>query len=175
MSVEPAEAAERARQKWSAIAVATSILAISYWAMVFAFLTAEAAEGPAPGPAFAFGMVLAPFVFVTLAVKSRRPGMGGATVAAMLLAVVVAPFASMVARDAITGLVAGFGVGASVALRREEHQPVWARLLAVTGVSAVVFLLLRLVPVVALFVAPAIILPAIGLSDLYMDGKTTQG
>jgi len=168
------EAANRLRQKWSAIAVGTSILAISYWAIVFAFIASEAKDGPSPGPAFAFGLVLVPFVFVALAIISRRPALGAATTVAMLLAVATALLVSALVRDAVTGLVAGFGAAGVVALRRELHQGWKFRALAVIGVVTFVLVILRLIPIIGLIAAPLITLPSIGVADLYVDYRAEQ-
>ncbi len=146
----------------------------SYWAIVFAFVASEFEDGPPPGPALAFGLALMPFVFVALGAISRQPELGGATVAALLLAVAVALPVSALARDAVTGLVAGFGAGGVVALRREVHHSWQARSLAIVGVATFTLVALRLVPVLGVIAAPIITFPSIGAADLYVDSKSAQ-
>ena len=154
--------------------MATVILMASYWLMIFAFVAAGADNGPPPGPPFALGLALVPFVFVALAVISRQPALGGATVAAMLLAVAVALPVSGLAGDAVTGLVAGFGAGGVVALRREVQHSWRARSWAVVLVSTFILVVLRLIPLVGVILAPIITLPSVGAADIYIDYRAEQ-
>jgi len=142
--------------------------------MVFAFVAAGLEDGPPPGPAFAFGLALVPFVFVALSAISRQPALGGATVAAMLLAVAVALPVLALARDAVTGLVAGFGAGGAVALRREPKHRWQTRAWGVVGAATFTLVAVRLVPLLGLIAAPIITLPAIGAADLYSDYRAEQ-
>jgi len=164
----------RARQKWQAIAAGTVLVVLSYWAIVFAFVASEFESGPPPGPALAFGLALVPFVFLTVAVISRKPEFGGATVAAMLLAVAIALPVSAIARDAVTGLVAAFGAGGIVSLRREVDHSWQARTWGVVAATTFILVILRLVPIFGLIIAPIITLPSIGVADLIVEGRAVQ-
>ena len=167
----PANSQAVARYGWWAIAVGTIILNLSYWAMVFAFVASEADDGPNPGPPFAFGLMLIPFVFVALAAISRNPRFGGASVLAMLLSVGVGVPVLAVARDAVSGIIAGFGAGGVVALRREPVHRVQSRIWAVVLVSTATLAFVRLIPVMAIILAPIAILPAIGVADILQESS----
>ena len=174
MTTDDVKSQRLERHKWRAIAVGTTLMLVSYWAIVFAFVASEFENGPPPGPALAFGLALVPFVFLSVATISRQPEFGGATVAAMLLAVAIALPVSAIARDAVTGLVAGFGAGGVVALRREVDQSWQARSWAVVGVTTFTLVVLRLIPVLGLIAAPLITLPSIGAADLIVDHRNEQ-
>ncbi len=160
-----------ARYRWWAITIGTIILNLSYWAMVFAFVASEADDGPNPGPPFALGLVLIPFVFVALAAISRNPRFGGAIVLAMLLSVGVGVPVLALARDAVSGIIAGFGAGGVVALRREPIHRVQSRIWAVVLVSTATLAFVRLIPVMAIILAPIAILPAIGVADILEESS----
>lgn len=173
-----------ARQKWWAISVGTILLLTSYWLVVFAFVASESENAPPAAPALALGLALVPLVYVALAGISRQPALGGATVAAMLLFLVIGVPVAAVARDPVSGLVAGFGAGGVAALRREVHQSWQARSLAVAIAATFVLIAVRVVPILALLLAPIITLPSIGLADIYTertlekaqsDGEPTSG
>lgn len=172
MAPDLSDQARPGRQKWLAITVATVILLISYWSLVFGFVAAGTDDGPAPGPPIALGLALVPFVFVALALISRQPAFGGAIVAAMLLALAVGFTISGIARDAVTGLIAGFGAGGVVSLRREVTQTWQSRSWAVVGMATFTLLAIRVVPLIGLILPPIFVLPAIGAADLYIENKT---
>ena len=70
---------------------------------------------------------------------------------------------SALARDAVTGIVAGMGAGGIVALRADLDHTRKSRALAVLAVSAFVFVLLRVALVPSLLLAPALPFTAIGV------------
>lgn len=163
-----------ARQKWWAISAGTIILLVSYWLIVFAFVASETEDAPSGAPALAFGLALVPMVFVAVAAISRRPELGGSIVAAMLLFVAVGLPATALARDAVSGLVAGFGAGGVVSLRREAHQGWRNRAWGVVAAATFTLVAVRVVPALGLIAAPIITLPSIGVADIYSDRASEQ-
>ena len=155
------------QRKWLVITIATLMLVPAYWSVLAAFVSVatEDARGPSPGPAFALGLAIVPFVFIALAFLSGHPRASGAVVKAMLLAIAVGIPVSALAADAVTGLVAGVGAGGIVALRRDQGQTWKARAIGVTVAAAYTFLLLRMAGDIALLAAPIFPFTSIGVAD----------
>lgn len=158
-------------RKAAAVAIATVVVMISYSLMLFAFVSVSVDDGPSPGPPFALGLALVPFAFLALAFLSGNPRAPGATVVAMLLALAVALPVSALAQDAVTGLVAGFGAGGTVALRREVGHSLGARWVAVGLASFYIFLLLRTVTVVGLVAAPVLPFLSLAAADFLSERR----
>jgi hypothetical protein len=155
------------RRKWKTITLATLLLVPAYW-MLLAGLVAgrtDAKGGPDPAGAMALGLAVIPFVFLVLAVMSGRARWPGAVAKAMGLAVLVGLPTSALAGDAITGIVAGVGAGACVALRRDDVHSLRTRALAVAFAALYTLVLVRSVSALALLPAPILPLTAIGLAD----------
>jgi hypothetical protein len=159
-------------KRWRAILLATLLFLPGYWFLLNGQVAA--AVDPTRGSAamIAFGLALIPFVFVLLAFGSEHPRAPGAVVRAMGLALVVGITVSALARDAVTGLVAGVGAGGIAALRADLLHGWKPRALAVLVVSAFVFLLLRIAPAPALLLAPALPFTAIGVADHLSERRT---
>jgi hypothetical protein len=156
-----------ARRKWRAILLATLVLTPGYWSMLAGLVAVGSDDDGAPlaAPYIAFGLALLPFVFVVLAFLSEHPRAPGAVVKAMLLALVVGIPISAIAADAVTGLVAGIGAGGIAALRADIGDDTKRRVIAVVIVSAASFVLLRLIPEVALLLAPVLPFTSLGVAD----------
>lgn len=152
------------RKKWRAITLATLLFLPGYWFLVNGLVTSATGAGQG-GPLIAFGLASVPFVFLALAFLSGHPRAPGATVLAMTLALLAGIPASALARDAVTGIVAGMGAGGIVALRADLDHTWKSRALAVLAVSAFVFVLLRVALVPSLLLAPALPFTAIGVAD----------
>jgi hypothetical protein len=152
-------------KRWRAILLATLLFLPGYWFLLNGQVAA--AVDPTRGSAamIAFGLALIPFVFVLLAFGSEHPRAPGAVLRAMGLTLLVGIPVSALARDAVTGLVAGVGAGGIAALRADVLHGWKPRALAVLTVSAFVFLLLRIAPGPALLLAPALPFTAIGVAD----------
>src|SRR5688500_15575079 len=97
-------------KKWRAITLATLVLVPGFWSILTGLVLA-ASDDPNiainPGAAIAFGLAVIPFVFIVLAFLSEHPRAPGAVLRAMGLALLVGISVSAVARDAVTGIVAG--------------------------------------------------------------------
>jgi len=162
------------RRKWLAIGVATVLLVVSYAAILVSLVAAETDGGPDPGPAFAFGLGVTPFVFVTLAFLSRHRRAPGAVLKAMGLAVLVALPVSVVMQDAITGLVAGYGAGGVVALRAEAVHSWKARAVAVALTSLYVAILVRVIIEAGLIAGATLPLVSIGVADSFVEFRAAR-
>jgi hypothetical protein len=83
----------------------------------------------------------------------------------MGLSLLVGIPAAAIAPDAITGLVAGIGAGGIVALRTDAEGTWKARAIGVLSVSVYAFVMVRLVPDVALLLAPTLPFTCLGVAD----------
>jgi hypothetical protein len=163
------------RRKWTTIGVATLLMTVSYTAILVAFIALEVDDGPAPGPLLAFGLGLVPFVFLVLAFMSGHRRAPGAVLRAMGMSVIVAGPISALMADAVSGLVAGFGVGGAIALRRDEPQTFKARLIAVGSTTVYVAVLVNLTVEGGLFAGAVLPFVAIGIADWVMERRAETG
>jgi hypothetical protein len=156
--------------------VATLILVPAYWSVLIGLVSGASSDGraPAAAPFIAFGLALIPFVFIALAFLSEHPRAPGAVVRAMVVSVLVGIPVSVLAADAVTGLVAAIGAGGVVALRADVGETWRARALAVALASAYVFMSVRLAGDVVLIVAPALPFTAIGVADHLSDRRRAR-
>src|SRR5918992_3321190 len=155
------------RRKWRAITLATLLLVPGYLGIVAGLVavTSERPDAPPAGPPIAFGLGLLPFVFIALAFLSSHPRAPGAAARAMGLSLLVGIPVAAVVPDAVTGLVAGIGAGGAVALRPEPYGSWKARAIGVAAVSVYVALMVRLVPDVAVLLAPTLPFTCLGVAD----------
>jgi hypothetical protein len=159
------------RRKWLTITIATLVMTVSYTAILVAFIALEVDDGPAPGPLLAFGLGLVPFVFLVLAFVSGHRRAPGAVLRAMAMSVIVAGPLSALLADAVSGLVAGFGVGGAIALRRDEPQTFKARLIAVGITTVYVAGLVNLTVEGGLFAGAVLPFVGIGIADWVMEQR----
>ena len=160
------------QRKWRAITVATLLLVPAFWSLLAGLVAVASDEssraepgGPEPAAALAFGLAIVPFVFVALAFMSEHPRAPGAVLRAMGLALLVGIPVSAVVGDAVTGIVAGVGAGAIVALRMDGDHEWRTRAVAVAIAAGYTLVLVRLVGAVALLPAPIFPFTAIGVAD----------
>lgn len=155
------------RKRWRSIILATATFAPACWALIAGLVTLASDDGSTEAGAVAvvFGLAVVPFVFVVLAFASDAVGAAGAVVKALLASLPVGIVVSGVAADAVTGIVAGVGAGAVLALRADETTPYRARLVAVAIASGYAFVAVRSVPALLLPIAPVLPITAIGLAD----------
>ena len=164
-----------AKRKWAAISVATVIMAVSVWLMLYGAVEgAVAYETAAPGPPFALGLALVPFAFLALAFISGHPAAAGAVVVALLVAIPVALPLAALARDVVTGVAAGYGAGGVVALRREYFHSRQARIVAVVLTATYVFAVLRIDAAAGVTAACLLPFAALGIADLAMEWRWAQ-
>lgn len=162
------------RVKWRAITIATLAFLPAYWAVLIAMVASAGDRGPSPGPAFALGLSLIPFVFLALAFFSGHPSAPGAVLRAMGLAIIVGIPVSALAADALTGLVAGMGAGGISALRKDGPGRTRARAAAVAIAAAYTFILLRMVPEITILLAPTFPFTSLGIADHLADRRTKR-
>ncbi|GBD83928.1 hypothetical protein BMS3Abin02_00312 [bacterium BMS3Abin02] len=161
-----------ARRTWLALTFATVIAAGSSAAMLLAFLSGKVDGQTQSGGLLALGLAAVPFAFLVLAFGSKHPSPAAATVVAMLLSIVVAVPVLAVARDVVTGMVAGYGAGGVIALRFDpERHSRLGRWISVGVVTAYVFVLLRTVTEAGLLAGPLLPLFAVGVADLFTERK----
>jgi hypothetical protein len=158
------------QRKWAAITLATIVLVPACWSLVAALVAtapgrADGGGAPNAALALALGLALVPFVFVVLAFMTARLGAPGAVLKAMGLALLVGIPVSALAGDAVTGIVAGVGAGAIVALRAEAAHNWRARAVAVLAASLYTFALVHAAGAFALLAAPVLPLTGIGVAD----------
>jgi hypothetical protein len=153
---------------WRAILIATLLLAPAYWSLLIGVVSVASTKSggvAAPGLWIAFGLMLVPFVFVVLAFASGHPRAPGAVAKAMALALLIGLPVSALSTDAVTGFVAGVGVGGIVALASDVERPWRGRILAVVAVTLWAFVTVRVVPEAALLLAPALPFTSVGVAD----------
>jgi hypothetical protein len=172
--IAPAEVTPR--RTWLAITIATLLATVSYWAILFGFLVSVAGledqpEGFGAG-ALALGLALVPFVYVALAFLSGHKRAPTAAVLGMFLFLLVG--SPVFVFNRVMGLVAGFGAGAVLSLRREERHRIRTRVAAVALGLGVLGLLLVAVPQVGLAIAPAIPFTAVGLANRRDEKKAAE-
>jgi hypothetical protein len=156
------------RQKWRAIIIATLALVPVYWLLLAAMVSAaDDSEGGIANPAAAAtaALCLLPFVFILLAFLSEHPRAPGAAVRAMGMCLLVGVVVSVVAADAVTGIVAGVGAGGVHALRPEPGLSWRPRAMAVVIGSVYAFVLVRTAGAIALLPAPVFPFTGLGLAD----------
>jgi hypothetical protein len=155
------------RRKWRAIALATLLLVPAMWSILAGLVAAASDDAGAPDPMapIALGLAILPFVFVALAFLSEHPRAPGAVAKALWIAPLVGLFASVVAVDAVTGVVAGVAAGGAVALRSDPLHSVRARAWAVAIAATYTFVLARVAGPVVLLGAPVFPFTALGVAD----------
>jgi len=162
------------RRKWVAITLATLLMSVSYTAMLVALIATEVEDGPAAGPLFVFGLGLVPFVFLVLAFVSINPRAAGAVLKAMGLSVLVAGPLSALMGDAVSGLVAGFGVGGAITLRREDVHSLRSRLIAVAITVIYVAVLVNVSAEGGLFAGAVLPFVSLGIADWVMEKRESD-
>lgn len=156
------------RVKWKAITLATLLLVPAFWGLLaglVAIAGGDTEDAPSPGAAIALGLAVIPFVYVVLAFLSEQRSAPTAVLKAMGLTLVVGVPVSVLAADAVTGLIAGIGSGGIVALRADRDHSRRARVVAVVAASLYTFALIRVAGPIALLPAPVLPFTAIGVAD----------
>lgn len=164
------------KRKWRAITLSTLLLVPAYWGIVAGVVAvaSDSPDAPPAGPSIAFGLALLPFVFISLAFLSAHPRAPSASVKAMGLSLLVGIPAAAIAPDAVTGLVAGIGAGGIAALRADVDGAWKARAIGVLTVSVYAFVMLRLVPDVALLLAPTLPFTCLGVADHLAERRSEK-
>ncbi len=150
-----------------AIGISTVILFLSYTMFIFGFAAASEDDTAFAGGLIGIATGLVPAVFGVLGAVSQRPrSIRNALLASLLWFAVGGPLAIL---DIPSGLVAGFGAGGVVALRRDPANTVVSRATAVAVCVVYVFVLGRIIPAAALMVGGVLPFLAIGAADSITD------
>lgn len=158
---------QRRTSRWFAVGFATVLMFLAYTMFIFGF--ASASEGE---PVFAGGLIgiatgLVPGVFFAAATLSQRERAVRASLLATLIwFLVAAPIAIF---DIPTGMVAGFGAGGMVTIRRPGSRVTGYRAAAVGMCVAYTFVVQRIVPEAGLMVGGVTPLVAIALADVVWE------
>lgn len=155
-----------------AIGISTVLLFLSYLMFIFGFATVSDGETTFGGGLLGIAGGLVPAVFLCVAAISQHER----TIRAVLLAsslwiVFGLPLAIL---DIPSGLVAGFGAGAVVALRREPVHTTTSRAIAVAICVVYVFVLGRIIPEAALMVGAVLPIAAIGVADSIVERELSD-
>jgi FtsH-binding integral membrane protein len=175
------------RRKWAAIGLSTLLLTGSFWAVLLGFqawlgdLTSEDLEAGAEAPlttgvvlALVGGFVLMVAGFAALAYISRRPRPLAMTALASALGAGMWLWLPFLVGEPVTPMVAGFAAGGVAALRTEPEHTMGRRVLAAVLITAYVFLLLRLTPLVGAIVTPLLPLPALAWADAIAERRAAS-
>jgi len=162
-----------ARGRWIALTVATIVYQFVYWPIV----SSVAAADEAASAGLWVGLAITPMVFLILAFTSRHPRAPGATARAMGLFLLIALPIGLL--NIVVGLAAGFGAGATAALRREEYRhSLKARVLGVLAAAVYLLVLTLLGPLFgglgefAIMSGAVVPLAAVGLADEVSEARS---
>jgi hypothetical protein len=159
------------RGRWLAVVAASLLLQLPYWAAALAFAAAHEGE-PVPGTPVLFALGFVPLVFMVLAFASRNPRAPGSVLKAMGLFLLVTPVVALA--NPIVGLVAGFGAGGILTLRRPGlPRDVRARVLALAAGCVYLFVLLAVIGAAefALVTGAALPFAVLGVADELTVGR----
>lgn len=159
------------RRRWLSLTAATVVMQFAYWPVIASLGTGDTGQAGL----LWFGLAIVPFVYLVLAFASghrRAPGAAGLAMGLFLL--VALPVGLL---DLLTGLVAGFGAGAVLALRFDPEQHSRRnRVIAVAAASVYVLalnLLQGLLPAFgpfAIMSAAVIPMAVVGIADEAAEG-----
>jgi hypothetical protein len=166
------------RRNWLALAVGIIVQSVSYILYAAAFARSEGESGPAFDPGLvAIALVIAPLVFLSVGLISRRSGTPRALLRSMGSLVVLGLALGLL--SPIVGAAAGFGVGIAISLNMPEFEgQLRRRLVAVALAVAYMVVMLVLIPpagVLAGAVLPGLM---VGFADEYgawREARTPTG
>lgn len=164
---EPSE-----KRRWLAILIATALMIATYFVFLYSLVVASGNEAVFAGGLLGIGLGLVPGVFFVSAFVSQSRAVFRSTLKATGLWGIIVLILFF---DLPTGLVAGFGVGGTVAFRLGEQNSYKARLVAVGLCALYTFALLRLTPQIGLFAGAPLPFVAIGLADMYTERTAVEG
>lgn len=167
-----AEDKER-RRNWLAIALGTIAMMFSYFPYAAAFATPEGEPAQIDVGLLGIGVVMAPFVFVTVGFVSRNPQAPRRVLQSMGLLIPVGLAVGLL--SPVLGAAAGFGVGGSLCLNQPDLEGVMKWRLWATGLMVVyvLFLLLVITPA-GVFAGGLLPLLMIGFADEYSAWRATR-
>lgn len=157
---------ELKRRNWLAIALATVVMVFSYFPYASSFTTLSGGEVEINPALVGIGLVLAPFVFITLAFVSRNPKAPKRVLQSMVLLLGLGFTIGMLAP--VLGATAAFAAGAVLCLNppRADHVYKWRSGAAVLAVTYTLFLLITATPA-GVFTGGLLPLLMVGFADEY--------
>ena len=134
------------RRRWLAISLATVAMQFAYWPVVGALGTTTDGERVVALPLVLIGIGVVPFALLGLALLSRHPNPGSATLKSLGLFLLVGP-PLIVILDPMVGMTAGLAAGGVTALHRDpDVHPIRWRWIAVAVLTVYVVVLLVVIP-----------------------------
>ncbi len=157
---------ELKRRNWLAIGFATVVMVFSYFPYASSFETLPGGEVEINPALVGIGLVIAPFVFVTLAFASRNPRAPKRVLQSMVLLLGLGFTFGMLAP--VLGATSAFAAGAVLCLNppRADNVYKWRSGAAVLTVSYTLFLLVTATPA-GVFTGGLLPLLMVGFADEY--------
>ncbi|MEE8600411.1 hypothetical protein [Euzebya tangerina] len=163
-------------RQWLAIGIGTFFVTVSFWAMAYGLAVASAGTPADPGAdgasiataGVALSVALMPLGFGVTAWVSKRPDWPIAVLSAMGLALAVG-LPTLIFRNPLASLMAGYAAGAVVALARPLGTTWHNRAIAAAIATTVVLIGMSMLFLPTAIIAPALPFTAMGLADLFTD------
>ena len=161
------------RRNWLAIALGTIAMMFSYFPYAAAFATPEGEPTQIDAGLLGIGVVMAPFVFMTVGFVSRNAQTPKRVLQSMGLLIVLGLALGLL--SPVVGAAAGFGVGGSLCLNQSDLEGVmkW-RLLATGFTTAYVLVLLLTLTPAGVFAGGLLPLLMIGFADEYTAWRAAR-
>jgi hypothetical protein len=157
---------ELKRRNWLAIALATVVMVFSYFPYASSFTTRAGGEIEINPGLVAVGLVLAPFVFVTLAFISRNPKAPRRVLQSMALLLGLGLSVGLLAP--VLGATTAFAGGAALCLNPPKVDDVYRWRIGATVLTMLyVFILLVTVTPAGVFAGGLLPLLMVGFADEY--------
>ncbi|MEN8113639.1 MAG: hypothetical protein ABFS21_04575 [Actinomycetota bacterium] len=154
------------RRNWLAISLATVVMVFSYFTYASAWVTLDSGEVEIDPAMVAIGLVLAPFVFVTLAFVSRNPKAPKRVLHSMILLVLLGFTVGMLAPA--LGATAAFAGGAVLCLNPPNVDDVYKWRIGAAALTIVyTFILLVTATPAGVFTGGLLPLIMVGFADEY--------
>ena len=164
---------QKPRRNWLAIALGTMAMMFSYFPYAAAFATPEGEPTQIDAGLLGIGVVMAPFVFITVGFVSRNAQTPKRVLQSMGLLLLLGLALGLL--SPVLGAVAGFGVGGSLCLNRPNLEGVMKWRLWATGFTVVyiLFLLVVITPA-GVFAGGLLPLLMIGFADEYTAWRAAR-
>lgn len=158
-----------------AVGFATLTAVIAYWAVIIAVAAASdtgSVDGTT-GLAVGLGFFLLPVTFLVLAWLSRHESMVRVTALAAALALVLWTWFPFFVGELLSPFAAALGCGGALALRTDDAQRVWHRLIGVAAITVYVFIVVRVAFGFALLVTPFLPLTTVLVADYISERRSS--
>ncbi|MPZ53449.1 MAG: hypothetical protein GEU79_12080 [Acidimicrobiia bacterium] len=158
-----------------AVALATLVVTISFWAMGYGFVVGDQGTPGSPGSdasttagaAISLSLVLVPLAFAIAAWVSRRSDWPIGVLIAMGVSLAVG-LPLLYFGDPLGSLLSGYAAGAVTSLSRPVGMGWRHRAVAAAVVTALVLLGNRFIPLVSLVFGPALPFTAMVVADMFV-------